>query len=281
MHTLAPDCNWGQARKTKVWRGESRGAENTERERQSQRAYAPPACSSLFSQKGALFIHLKELGKALSSPSRSPLVSISNCLFSHPVSVSFSCLYESFVRSLFSSPFCFTLLLLYSWRLIWLPSHTWKCPVSQEHKQHPWTMYKHLYLWVCHRQSSGKYNHPVITDVTCFYHHDIVIILLLQSFIRLYLIKMYLYMNAFASLCRRVPSHHSECQVESSWRSARVGTKEWPVEQGHFQGCFPQSEPGLVDLKYTHLLYRPGTYAHAHAHRHKGEYGDANVRIKS
>lgn len=115
-YTFPPDFNWGQVKKTKVRRGESRGVEKTER-RPSQRVYALSACSSLFSQKGALFIHLKELGEALSSPSRSLLVSISNCLFSHPVSVSFSFRYESFVLSLFSSSFCFPLLLLYSWRL--------------------------------------------------------------------------------------------------------------------------------------------------------------------
>lgn len=66
-----------------------RRIEKTEREKQPLWVCVLPACSSLFSQKGALFIHLKEHGEALPCHSRCPSVSASNCMFSHPVSVSF------------------------------------------------------------------------------------------------------------------------------------------------------------------------------------------------
>lgn len=80
---------------------EVRRIENTDRGRQSPWVYVLPACSSLFSQKGALSIHLKELGEALASHSRSPLVSASNVCVLSPVSVSVPVLSESSIPSLY------------------------------------------------------------------------------------------------------------------------------------------------------------------------------------
>lgn len=243
-------------------------------EQEAAGACVRAACSSLFSQEGALFIHLRAARRSTAPSLRLSLALRLKLCVLRPVFVSSSRLAGGFSPSLsvqtscchypppipcqtsieFASKPCNTIT-VFDRKTCHLISTCWSTQVTAAvFKPSPNASWISQATRIPLHLLSTQRGAVITVQLNKF--NNVSPLCIHSDSSRSKCQRWYIYWIS-VSLSKVCFSHRSECEVASSWRWVHAGTKGWPVVQEHSPGCSPQFELGWVDSAYSLLRCTP------------------------